>query len=39
MTEARKMPPAELDKQYGTADTIFTEMNNDCVKSAKDSLM
>jgi hypothetical protein len=39
MGEARKLSPAELDKQYLKADDIFTEMNNDCVKSAKDRLM
>jgi hypothetical protein len=38
MNEASKMPPAELDKQYNKADEMFTGMNNDCVKSAKDSL-
>jgi hypothetical protein len=36
VAEARRTPPAGLDKLFEGADTIFTELNNDCVKSAKE---
>jgi hypothetical protein len=36
VTDARRTPPAALDKLFEPADKIFTELNNDCVKSAKE---
>lgn len=36
MGAARALPPAELDRRYAKADQIFSDMNNDCVRSAKD---
>jgi len=35
VAEARRTPPAELDRLFETADRMFAELNNDCVKSAK----
>ncbi len=32
---ARKTPPAELDKLFEPADTLFMAMNEDCVRAAK----
>ncbi len=34
--EARRTPPAELDRLFEGADRMFAELNNDCVKSAKE---
>jgi hypothetical protein len=39
MTAARTTSPAALDKQFTKADEMFGDMNNDCVKSAKDNPM
>jgi len=36
VAEARRTPPGELDRVFEGADRIFTELNNDCVKSAKE---
>ena len=36
VAEARRTPPADLGKLFEPADKIFTELNNDCVKSAKE---
>jgi hypothetical protein len=36
VAEARRTPPGGLDKLFEGADTIFAELNNDCVKSAKE---
>ncbi len=33
--DAGKMPPAELAKRFEPADKLFTDMNNDCVKTAQ----
>lgn len=33
---ARRTPTAELDRLFEGADRIFAELNNDCVKSAKE---
>ncbi len=33
--EAGKTPPGDLGKLFEPADRIFTDMNNDCVKTAK----
>ena len=33
--EAARTPPADLNKLFEPADRIFTDMNNDCVKTAK----
>ena len=33
--EAAKTPPAELNKLFEPADRLFTDMNNDCVKTAQ----
>lgn len=39
MRQARDIPPTEVDKLFEKSDMMFTDMNNDCVKSAKDVLM
>jgi len=36
VVEARRTPPAGLDKVFEGAEAIFAELNNDCVKSAKE---
>lgn len=36
VAEARGTKPAELDRLFEPADAIFDELNNDCVKSAKE---
>ena len=36
VAEARRTPPAGLDRLFEPADLIFTELNNDCVRSAKE---
>jgi len=36
VAEARRTPPTSLEKRFEPADTIFTELNTDCVKSAKE---
>jgi hypothetical protein len=36
VAEARRTPPADMAKLFEPADVIFTEMNADCVKSAKE---
>ena len=36
VADARRTPPAGLDKLFEPADRIFAELNNDCVKSAKE---
>jgi hypothetical protein len=36
VAEAGRTPPGSLDNLFGTADGIFAELNNDCVKSAKE---
>ena len=33
--EAAKVPPTELNKLFEPADRLFTNMNNDCVKTAQ----
>ena len=33
--EAAKTPPAELNKLFEPADRLFSDMNNDCVKTAQ----
>ena len=33
--EAAKAPPTELNKLFEPADRLFTNMNNDCVKTAQ----
>jgi hypothetical protein len=33
--DAGKTPPAELAKRFEPADKLFTDMNNDCVKTAQ----
>src|SRR5262249_18808561 len=35
MREAVNTPSAELDKRFEAANQMFTDMNNDCVKTAK----
>jgi hypothetical protein len=39
MTRAEQTPPAEIDKLFEPADSIFGELNNDCVKTALDQPM
>jgi len=39
VTEARRVPPAEFNKLFDAADRMFTELNDDCVKSAKQAPM
>jgi hypothetical protein len=34
--EAGRTPPAELARLFAAPDLIFAELNNDCVKSAKE---
>jgi hypothetical protein len=34
--DAAQLPPAELNKRYEAADRKFSEMNADCIRSAKD---
>jgi len=34
--DAKSLSIAELNKQYDTPDRLFTEMNADCIKSAKE---
>ncbi len=36
VVEARRTPPADLGKLFEPADRIFAELNNDCVRSAKE---
>jgi hypothetical protein len=36
VAEARAAKPTELDRLFEQADMIFDELNNDCVKSAKE---
>jgi hypothetical protein len=36
VTDAGRTPPAELGRLFEGADRIFAELNNDCVKSAKE---
>jgi hypothetical protein len=36
VAEASRTPPAGLGKLFEPADAIFAELNNDCVKSAKE---
>jgi len=36
VAEARRTPPAGIEKLFEGADRIFAELNNDCVKSAKE---
>jgi hypothetical protein len=36
IAEARHTPPADLSKVFEPAEVIFAELNNDCVKSAKE---
>jgi len=36
VAEARRTPPGELDRLFAGADRIFAELNNDCVRSAKE---
>jgi hypothetical protein len=36
VVDARRTPPADLGRLFESADKIFTELNNDCVKSAKE---
>jgi hypothetical protein len=36
VTEARRTPPADVGKLFEPADKIFSELNNDCVRSAKE---
>jgi hypothetical protein len=36
VTEARRTPPADVGKLFELADNIFSELNSDCVKSAKE---
>ena len=36
VAEARRTPTGGLDKLFEGADAIFAELNNDCVKSAKE---
>ena len=36
VTGARRTPPAGLDKLFEDADRMFAELNNDCVRSAKE---
>ncbi len=38
MAEARDTKPAELGKLFAPADKLFGELNDDCVKSAKDQV-
>jgi hypothetical protein len=33
--EAAKASPAELNKLFEPADRLFSDMNNDCVKTAQ----
>jgi hypothetical protein len=33
--EAAKTSPAELNKLFEPADRLFSDMNNDCVKTAQ----
>jgi hypothetical protein len=35
MRDAVNMPSADLDKRFEAADRMFADMNNDCVKTAK----
>ena len=39
MTQARNTPTGDIGKLFENADQMFAEMNDDCVKSAKDALM
>jgi hypothetical protein len=34
---ARATPAGELDKLFAEADRMFTDMNNDCVRRAKEA--
>jgi hypothetical protein len=34
-SEARNLPPAALDGRYAAPDQMFQDMNNDCIKAAK----
>jgi hypothetical protein len=36
VAEARRTPPPGLDTVFAPAELIFTELNNDCIKSAKE---
>ena len=33
--EARNIPAGQLDKAFAPADRIFSDLNDDCIKSAK----
>lgn len=37
--QAATMPKAEFDASFAKVDAIFTELNNDCVKSAQSRLL
>jgi hypothetical protein len=39
MQQAARVPPGDLNKLFEPADRIFAEMNDDCVRSAKDAPM
>jgi hypothetical protein len=39
VSEARRTPPAELEKLFEPADRIFADLNADCVKTALDKPM
>jgi hypothetical protein len=39
IAQAGKTPPAEVGKLFAAADTIFAELNGDCVKTATDQQM
>jgi hypothetical protein len=34
---ASRTKPADLDKSFGTADSLFADLNSDCVKLAKEA--
>ena len=38
VNEAGRTPPDQLPKLFEPADRLFTDMNNDCVKSAKEAM-
>jgi hypothetical protein len=38
MSNAPRTAPGEFNRRFETADTMFTGLNDDCVKSAKDAM-
>jgi len=38
MINAKRTPPGEFNGSFVTADQLFSKLNDDCVKSAKDGM-